>query len=143
MAVSRVADGETLLTGRVKVPSFLLGVVISGVQFRGEPNLPWVEASVSESNFPLLQEPVEVNGAQHLCLGGGKAQSVCVGVVVVKTLISSVCHGKPKGPGFELDPLDLVGPHCLFSRQLLTSLDSLVHSFLRDHELCAQKGDSR
>lgn len=61
------------------MPSFLLGVVISGVQFRGGPNLPWVEASVSESNFPLLQEPVGVNGAQHLCLGGGKAQSMLGG----------------------------------------------------------------
>lgn len=140
MAVSRAADGETLLTGKVKVPSFLLGVVISGVQFRGDLTYHGLRLLSQRVTFHSYKSLWGLTGP-NTCASEGVKLRVCWGGV--KTLISSGRHGKPKGPGFELDPLDLVGPHCLFSRQLLTSLDSLVHSFLRDHELRAACTEGR
>lgn len=46
-------------------------------------------------------------------------------------ITSSGCHGKAKGPEFELGPLDLADPHSLFYRQCLpTSPDCLFGSLL-------------
>lgn len=79
--------------GGGKCPAFYQEQSFPGSSLGGDPSLPQVESSVSESNFPLLKGSVEGSQAQHLCLGEGKVQ--------MWGTASLGFHGEAKGPGSE------------------------------------------